>query len=423
MKIVIIGNGPAAVTAAETVRELDGDCEIVMISQEDEPYYSPCPLAEYVEGSVARDDLFLRGRSFYEANRIARLFGNPVIGVDATARRLRFGGNFGGELGGYDRLLIATGAAAVMPPIPGLKETPGVFVLKTLADADGILKRLGQTQRAVVIGSGFIGLEAAQGLYRQGLQVTVVEALGQVLPQMLDLELAELARRRLTDFGVEVLLSSPAEAVIGGPEGVVAVRAGGREIPCELVVCAAGVRPNLSFLAGSGVDTARGVLVDDRMRTSQPDVYAAGDIIELNGKHFPNWFNAVNTGRVAGFNMMGVERRCAGLDGVNVVRIFDVPAASFGAMAGEHVLQWRDRDVVRKVAVTGGKIVGAQLWGDVNSAGVYHELMKKGHDVSSFEGDLLQGDLPSPRFGYGRMLRPARVAVRGGWAQQTGGRL
>jgi nitrite reductase (NADH) large subunit len=422
MKIVIIGNGPAAITAAETIRELDGACEIIMISQEDEPYYSPCPLAEYVEGSLAREDLFLRGRSFYEENRIVRLFGNPVIGIDPAARKVRLGGMFGGELAGYDRLLIATGAAPVMPPIPGLKETPGAFALKTLADADGILKRLGQARRAVVIGSGFIGLEAAQGLRRQGLQVTVVEALDQTLPQMLDSDVAELVRQRLEDYGVEVLLSCPAEAVIGGPHGVEAVRAGGLEIPCELAVCAAGVRPNLGFLSGSGVDTGRGVLVDDRMRTSQPDVYAAGDVIELKGKVHPNWPNAVSTGRVAGLNMMGADRRHVGLDGVNVVRIFDVPVASFGAIAGgvmtgDRVLQWRAGGAVRKIAVTDGKVAGAQLWGDVNGAGVYHELMKKGHDISSLEGDL-----PSPRFGYGRMLRQTRGAMWGGWAQQTGGR-
>lgn len=176
MKIVIIGNGPAAIAAAETVRQLDGGCEIVMLSKEDMPFYSPCPLAEYIEGSVSRDSLFLRDRAFYETNRITTLFGCPVVAVDTAARRVRYGGAQGGEIEGYDRLLIAAGAAPIMPPIPGLKDTPGVFAMKTLADADGILSQARGARRAVVIGSGFIGLEAAQGLLRRGLQVTVVEA-------------------------------------------------------------------------------------------------------------------------------------------------------------------------------------------------------------------------------------------------------
>jgi NAD(P)H-nitrite reductase large subunit len=375
-----------------------------MLSKEDTPFYSPCPLAEYIEGSVSRDSLFLRDRAFYDANRITTLFGCPVVAVDTAARRVRYGGARGGEIEGYDRLLIAAGAAPIMPPIPGLRDTPGVFAMKTLADADGILSHARGARRAVVIGSGFIGLEAAQGLLRRGLQVTVVEAVDQVLPRMLDAEMAGRVRRRLESHGMDVLVSSPAEAVLGGVYGVRAVQAGGREIPCDLVVCAAGVRADLPMLEGSGLATAKGVVVDYCMRTSQPDVYAAGDIVELNGGTVPNWPNAVSTGRVAGANMMGVDRRHAGLETFNVVRIFDVPVASFGAVTGDHILRWESGSVIRKVVVTDGKIAGAQLWGDVNGAGLYHEMMKKGYNIIAPACDI-----PSPRFGYGSMLRPARA--------------
>jgi len=186
MKIVILGNGPAAVSAAETIREIDGGAEIVMISKEDAPLYSPCPLAEYVEGSVSRESLFLRDRAFYAANRIETLFGCSVTKIDTVRRRVHYKGQKAPGSINYDRLLIATGAEAVVPPVPGLaapgerkgwfgvRETvglppklnpiPGLFTLKTLGDADGILKNIGEHRRAVVIGSGFIGLEAAQAL-------------------------------------------------------------------------------------------------------------------------------------------------------------------------------------------------------------------------------------------------------------------
>ena len=190
MKIVIIGNGPAAVSAAETVRQIDGGCEIVMISKEDTPLYSPCPLAEYVEGSVSRDSLFLRDKAFYASNRIETLFGCSVTRIDTAARRVHYAGPKGTGSVEYGRLLIATGAEAVVPPIPGLaapskspgifgrmfgarpaagsqrptlNPIPGLFTLKTLADADGILGGIENHRRAVVIGSGFIGLEAGPG--------------------------------------------------------------------------------------------------------------------------------------------------------------------------------------------------------------------------------------------------------------------
>jgi NAD(P)H-nitrite reductase large subunit len=403
--IVIIGNGPAAVTAAETIRSLDEACEILLISKESEPFYSPCPLAEYVGGTVPRERLFLRDADFYNRLRIETLFGCAVTAIDTAARHVRYSGRRAGEVG-YDRLLIAAGAVAVSPPILGLRDTPGVFALKTLNDADGILSRVAGARRAVVIGSGFIGLEVAQGLQRRGLHVTVVEALGQVLPQMLDSELAQVAQRRLGAHGIDTFLDSPAEAVSGGTNGVTSVRAGGRDIPCDIAICAAGVAANLAFLAGSGVATDRGILVDSRMRTGQADVFAAGDIIELNGHYVPNWPNAVNTGRIAALNMMGQDHRYSGLDSINVLKIFETPVASFGAMMGEQTLRWSSGDVVRKVFVSGGRVVGAQLWGDVNATGVYHGLMKKGADVS-----VHAAALPRPDFSYGRLVRPVRVAA------------
>ncbi len=406
MRVVIIGNGPAAVAAAEVARQLDGGCDIALISREPVPFYSPCALAEYVEGRLPRKDLFLRDEGFYRERRIRTLFGRPAVALDAGARRVRLEG---GETVEYDRVLVASGARAVTPPIPGLTGVRGVFGFKTLADADAVLLHLRRAERAVVIGSGLVGLEVAQTLVRRGLRVTVVEALPQVLPQMLDAEMAALAEGLLRERGVEVLTGSPAEAVYGGTAGVSAVRAGGREIPCELVVCAAGVRPDLSLVAGSGVATATGILVDDRMETSVPGVFAAGDVVEAAGpaggrRVVANWPNAVNGGRVAGFNMMGVERRYAGPDDVNVVRIFDMPVSSFGERGGARTLVRRRGGAVWKLGLSCGRIVGGQTFGDVDRTGIYHELMRTGRDVSRFGDDLLD-----PGFGYGRLLAPQRA--------------
>lgn len=414
MKIVIIGNGPAAVAAAEAARELDGHCEITMISKESVPFYSPCPLAEYVEASVPREHLFLRDEQFYRDQGITTRFGCPVTAIDTQTRHVVIGSGAGATHLAYDRLLIAAGARAVMPPIPGLADTPGVFALKTLADADGIVARLSVARRAVVIGSGFIGLEAAQALVRRGLEVTVVEALNQVLPQMLDSELANLVDQRLRDHGIDVRVNSPAQAVLGGKDGVTAVRAGGQEIPCDIVICAAGVRPDLSLVAASGIVTGTGILVNEFMETSAPDVYGAGDIIEgfdhqMQRRVLPIWPNAVNGGSIAGTNMVTARsRRFRGLDGVNVVRIFDLPVASFGNSTGERTMRYEHKNIVKKLNLNGGKVVGAQFFGDVNATGLYHELMNKGADVSAMEDQLL-----SPGFGYGNLLpRPPLPARR-----------
>jgi len=412
MNIVIVGNGPAAIAAVEAIRGQGREDSIVMVSKEDSPCYSPCPLAEYVEGSVPRGRLFLRPEGFYRDLKVQTLFGRAATALNPESRRVTVGiGEAATELP-YDRLLIATGAKAVLPPIPGLAWGEGVVALKTLGDAEAILARIegvAPARRAVVIGSGFIGLEAAQALIRRGLEVTVIEALEQVLPQMLDAEVAAKVEARLRTHGIDVRVGAPVEAVLHGPEGVSAVRAGGSAIDCDLVVCAAGVRPDLGWLAGSGLETAIGVRVDERMATNLPDVFAAGDIIETLDTQgarrvLGNWPNAVNGGRIAGLNMIGAERRYRGLDAINVVRIFDLPVASFGSRTGERTVTWEGGGHVRRLVLNDGRIVGGQFFGDVNEAGLYLEMMNKGVEATPFERDLL-----TPRFGMGHLLpRPPR---------------
>ncbi|MHB8191248.1 MAG: NAD(P)/FAD-dependent oxidoreductase [Ferrimicrobium sp.] len=412
MKIVIVGNGPAAVAAAEAIRDFDEESSIILVSKESSPFYSPCPLAEYVEHSVAREDLFLRDEDFYSRHAITTLLGHRALSVDSASQVVKVVHDGRPVEVQYDRLLIASGAKAVLPPVSGLADTPGVFTLKTLEDADGIIAHLGGVRSAVVIGSGFIGLEAAQALKRCGVAVTVIEAMGQVLPLMLDAELASRVQSRLASFGVDVLVNSPVQAVLGGASGVTSVMAGDQEIECQLVVCAAGVRADVAWLQSSGVVTARGVVVNDRMETSLPGVYAAGDIIETSdwaGRSdvVPTWPNAVASGRIAGLNIVGQERHFQGLLGVNVVRIFDQAVSSFGAREGERVLSAQTQDGVRRLILEHGRVVGGQFIGDINGTGIYLELMRKRVDVSALEDVLL-----SPRLALGRLMpSPARARI------------
>ncbi|MEW8424227.1 MAG: FAD-dependent oxidoreductase [Candidatus Thiodiazotropha sp.] len=404
MKIVIVGNGPAAVTAAETLRTLDQTCEITIINKEEGPCYSPCPLAEYVEGSVSRDSLFIRDHGFYERLNINTLFGRAATGVDTVERKVYIDN---GSWVSYDRLLLAHGAKAFLPPIPGLEAgRDGLFALKTLADADGILaKAKGGASHAVVIGSGFIGLEAAQGLVRLGLSVTVLETRNQVLPNMLDADMAATVQQILEDGGIDIRLSANTQEIIG-TQAVSGVRVDGEILPCDLVVCATGVRADISIVKGTDIATNRGIIVDETMQTSIPGVFAAGDIIEaddLDGNRTvtPTWPNAVNSGRIAACNMLGVKKRYAGLELFNVLRVFDVPTGSFGALKGDEIVEYHRKGVRKKLAITDGRIAGLQVIGDIDNMGLYMEMMKKGYDLSLHGEEILE-----PGFGYANTFMP-----------------
>ncbi len=399
MKLVIIGNGPAAVAAAETFREEDRASEVVMIAHEEGPCYSPCPLAEYVEGTVTRESLFVRDESFYRSLNIATRWGEAVQRVLPGEHRVLLAN---GSTIHYDRLLIAAGASVVCPPIPGLGKE-GVFALKTLDEAETLLAHLPHARRAVVIGAGFIGLEAAQALTRRGLEVTVVEILDRVLPQMLDTEMAGLVQTRLESEKVTVRTGSHVNAVLGNGQ-VTGVVIDNEEMTCDLVVNAAGVRPRLGLVSGTDIAADKGILVDTHTRTSNPDVYAAGDIIQATDffgqqRVIATWPNAVYSGRIAGYNLAGQHRHLPGLEDANVVRIFGLPVVSIGRRDGDTTLQRADGHVVRKLTLTEGRVVGLQMVGTADSAGLYLGLLKQKRDVRAFGQDLLD-----PAFNYGRLL-------------------
>lgn len=399
MKFLILGNGPSAVTAAETLRTHDANAEITLLSREQADFYSPCPLAEYVEGTVARQQLFLRDPDFYHRNRFKVLLGSAAQQINAAAQQVS---TTDGKTLAYDRLLIATGAEATLPPLPGLATTPGVYTLKTLNDADQILQHLPAAKQAVVIGAGFIGLEATQALTRRGLEVTLLEAQPHVLPTMLDAEVAAKVAQRLADHHVQVRLNQKAQSFKRTSAGITGlILNDGTELPCQLLVCATGVRPDLALLDGSGIEHNRGVLVDAHMQTNLSTVYAAGDVIEFAPgqppfRTLPNWPNAVTTGRIAACNMLGLPRRHSGLWAVNAVRVFGQAIASFGSAVGEQAWVWRGpAGSIRKVWLHDNRICGGQFLGDIRGAGMLLHLMHKGLAVHHF-GPQLAG----PSFHY-----------------------
>ncbi|MDA8386057.1 MAG: FAD-dependent oxidoreductase [Actinomycetota bacterium] len=410
--VLMVGNGPAAVAAIEQFRLFDRSSPITLVSKEDVPFYSPCPLAEYVEGSFARERLFLRPDSFYGEYGVEFIGGATATGIDTSLAQLEIEKDGIGRTLSWTKLLIATGAAAATPPILGLEGASGIHTLKTLEDADAIVASARTARSAAVIGSGFIGLEAAQALRRLGLAVTVIEALDRVLPQMLDADLAQLVRARLEANGVRVLCSSRVASIESGRGRLRGVRVEEETIPADLVVIATGVRPAIDWLGGSGIATDVGIIADDSMATSVSGVWAAGDVAQAPAwdgllRSIPTWPNAVSTGRIAGAAMAGRAVRHRGLDLVNVVRVFGMAVATFGERNGEQAFDFVGARTRRRVHVGEGRITGGQFLGDISNSGVLHEMMRKGIDVGHFGGTV-----SSPGFGYSRLMPRPPTAGR-----------
>jgi nitrite reductase (NADH) large subunit len=404
MKVVIIGGGPAGITAAETIRSLDHEAAIVVVSAEAHPPYSPPALADYfLTGRTAT--LFWKGRDVAERLGLDYRAGVAVDSIDSGARRITFSE---GDPIDYDKLVVASGSR-LHAPIPGW-DLPGVHDFKSLTTAEALVGRVRrkEARSALIVGAGFIGMEIALLLADLGVAVTLIGRRGWLMPRMLDQETAAIAEAVMRGRGVDIQLGLEAEAFEGNAQ-VHGVRlADGTSLTADLYVAATGVKPNIDFLTGSGIRTDWGITVDEQLRTSAPDVWAAGDAVEapdlMTGKHYVHAIfpNAVEQGRVVAANVLGRATRYAGAESMNSLKHLGLPVMAVGAAQGETELRWRAGDRLRKIFLDGGRIVGFRFAGEIGGGGIIRSLMLRGDDVRRFGRRLVE-----PGFGEASLVLPA----------------
>ncbi len=399
MKIIIIGAGPAGVTAAETVRTFDRQAELIMLT--DEPYlpYSPPAMADHF--IYHTDNHLWRSPDWPQQTGVDYLRSARVAGIEPEAHRIRLAS---GESMAYDKLLIATGAH-LYAPVTGA-DLPGIYNFKSLSAAEMLVDkvRCGQARTALIVGAGFIGMEIALLLRELGVQVTQVEMLDQVMPAMLDAETAGIALELMRAKGIDICLNTKAEAFIGDGKAEGVRLASGEILTSDLLIAATGVKPNLDLLEGSGISFKRGITVDNRLRTNAPDIYAAGDCIESQnrmtgetGLHaiFPN---AIEQGRVAGMSLVELSAEYEGAERMNSLKHLGLPIMAAGEKQGDAILRERKGTSLRTIYLQDGRIAGFQLVGDIHAAGVLHALMVLKNDVRHLETRLLD-----PNFGEGML--------------------
>lgn len=408
MRYVIIGNGAAGVTGAETIRRLDPEGAIAIISDEELPFYSRLLLAEFIAGAASEEELLLRTEASYAALGVELLLRSTVVRLEPEEKRILLAD---GQALSYDRLLIATGASPMLPKVEGL-EGPGVFSLRTIKDAKEIVAASQNIEYAVVIGGGLVGLHAAFGLQARRLAVAVVEMLPHLLPQQLDRRAGEILGEAIEAKGVQVILGQAVEKILRRDrtvEGVVLTD--DQRVECGLLVVAAGVRPNIALAQEAGLQVGEGILVDSHLQTSLPDVYAAGDVAEtidpLVGQRTLSavWPSAVEQGRVAGHNMAGDPVEYEGAFGLlNSVEFAGTPIISVGLIRPEgnayEISVSEGKDSYRKLIFREDRLVGVILLGEIERAGIYTALIRQQIDVSKIREELSAGTI-----NYGHLLR------------------
>jgi len=335
MKHVILGNGPAGVVAAETLRQYAARDEIVLVGCEREPPYSRMAIPYLLMGRIGEDGTYLRKSADHFAKLNIKLVQGKAVKLDDQARTVTL--DQGAPLS-YDRLLIATGSHPIRPPVPGI-DAAGVHTCWTLEDARAIAKLAGKGKRVLQIGAGFIGCIIMESLAERGVQLTVVEMGDRMVPRMMTPKAGNMIRRWVESKGVRVITGAKVDRIVPGTP-LQAQLSNGQTLEADLVIASAGVRPNVDFLQGSRVKLGQGVVIDEAMRTSVEEIFGAGDVVESpefgTGKPFVNAVqpSAVDQARLAALNMLSQGAHSQGALAINVLDTMGLISSSFGQWAG-----------------------------------------------------------------------------------------
>jgi len=337
-RIVIIGANAAGVEAAVAARKTDRTCAITLLTREDVGAYSKCGMPFVLGGEISSfEKLIIYLPSFYSQMKLDLRMETTAKGIDVNARKVEYESKDGSEgTLEYDSLLIASGASPLRPPIEGL-EKEGVFTLHTLDEGRRISSAIKEARSAVVIGSGLVGLETSEAFTKHGLKVTVVEASSSVLSKLLDTDMSQEVQMRFEERGVNFKLGKPAEAIVGEKRAK-AVMVAGEEVPADIVVNAAGVRPNVELAKKAGIRLGEtgGIKTNTRMETNIKDVYAAGDCAETTHLAVPApvlpllGSTAVRMGQTAGTNAAGGYSTFPGSLCAAVSKMFDFEVGAVG---------------------------------------------------------------------------------------------
>lgn len=390
-KLVVIGNGMAGINTLEQILKLTDRFEITVFGSEPYPNYNRIMLSYVLEGSKTLDDIVINDWNWYKENGITLHTGQTVTAIDTANKTVV---TAEGMTAAYDKLLIATGSNSLMLPIPG-SDREGVVGFRDIADCNQMLEAAKAYKTAAVIGGGLLGLEAAKGLVGLGMDVTVVHLMNDLMERQLDTQASAMLKSELERQGIKFAMGKSTAEMQGDHRVRKLVFTDGEELDAEFVVMAVGIRPNKQIGEASAIDTNRGILVDDFLRTSAPDVYAVGECAEHRGVCYGLVAPLFEQGNVLAKHICGIETDgYSGSITSTKLKISGVDVFSAGEFieGPQHtVISAKDewKRTYKKVLLDQGKIVGAVLFGDVTESASLQKYVREGTEMN----DEIYGDL------------------------------
>lgn len=416
---LIIGNSATGLAAAENIRELDRTGGIMILTGENYLNYSKPMITYFLSGAVNLDMIHFKDEKFYIDNRLDIRLNTIVSSVDTDKMFLV---TDDGSKYKFRKLLIASGGRPIIPKIKAVggvsfdfidgtnyEKVGGVFTLTNLDDAVRVKNYIEKNdiKNISILGGGLIGLKAAEAFLEKGIDVNIIELADRILAATFDREASEIIEKRIKSRGSNIFRNNTIEEIYIENEKITGYKLkDGRKMECRLLVIAVGVNPDYGFIESGSLDIARGITVDDHMRTSVENIYAAGDVIEgpdmLLGinRNIAIWPLAVRQGATAGVNMAGGNKKYSGGFFMNSVELLGIPSISMGItnigeeIEGIEVLRDSnaDRNMYRKVVIKNNRIIGVILVGNIERAGIYAGLIKNEIDISGVRENITRED-------------------------------
>jgi len=389
-RLVVVGNGMAGMACVEQILKHGPKFQVTVFGDETHVNYNRVMLSSVLAGEKSADEIVINTREWYTRNEIDLRVGVRIVDVDPDAKTVT--GN-DGSVTGYDTLLLATGSSAWMPPIDGL-DKDGVFVFRTLDDTRELMRRSGPGKKAVVIGGGLLGLEAARGLQVQGCDVTVVHLMATLMERQLDPDGGFYLVGKMEELGVKVLLQRTTTAILGNGHVDGVALSDDTCIDADLVVVAAGIRPNVELGYKAGVRVNRGIVVNDYMETSEPDIFAVGECVEHRGVCYGLVAPLYDQGKVLAATITGNRGPTyTGTIQAAKLKIMGVDVFSAGDWSEQNAepVRFEDRalGVYKKLTVRDGKLAGVILVGDTSDSHRYMEWLRAQTDLAPQRRHLL----------------------------------
>jgi phenylglyoxylate dehydrogenase epsilon subunit len=403
---LIVGSSHAALEGLTAIRLHDPDGALTLVTRDGHLPYSPTVLPYVVSGKSKPGRILLRDEAYFEDNKAQFVTGTALVALDTKKAQATFDN---GETWAYEKLLLATGARPAIPPVSGLAETP-FHVLRTLDDAIGLRRAIGEAKSAIVLGAGLVGMHGAENLAKAGVSVSVIEMCDQVLPTYFDAAAAEMIESAFTENGVRMMLGCTVASTEKAGDQIRVTLKDGESLEADLLLVATGVQPVIDFLGGSGVKTDRGILVDDTMATSAPNVWAAGDVAQARDFYRDDKSvvgilpNAVEQGRIAGMAMAGDEalKPFPGGVPINTYNFYGRQAISVGlSQPPEGAEVACDIDPAnghfRKIVLKDGRLLGISTVNEPMDAGIMWQLILRRTDLGPMHEAFLANPLETGR--------------------------